>query len=113
MIEKIEIGSVPISESCVKITDGNYHLQAQKECQAYINQLWRVLQIKFGHTKESVPSGFNIIIATNSHDYACYYKVVIKYYDHNTDAEKLAHSLYDILPVNWDEQARLELNLVK
>ena len=112
MIERLEIGCTPYGESCAQVGSDNYGEQAKKECRAYVNQLYRILEAK-GHLRKTLPENFSLQIKGNSHDFGMYYEVVCKFEDDNEEACDLAYFLEGNSPENWDEIAKNELGLLE
>ena len=110
MNEFVALGSSPYDESCAQVGEEDYLNKATKECQAYIDQLWRLLKVEKGITKELAPKGFSIIKRDLSHDFGTYYEVFIKLGGYTKDSWDLAVWLEENVPKEWDDFARKELN---
>lgn len=103
MRDWFEIGPAPCNEECAQVGENNFVSNANKEMDAYINQLNR----KFGE----LISGTTIHFRKKwyDHDFGRYGEVIISY----DDAEEKAHLVYEIereLPEFWDEEALKELS---
>ena len=109
MIDYIEIGSSPPDEACAQVGSEDYYERAQRECKAYINQLWRHLKSQKDISRDNAPASFRLAIKSNSHDFGTYYEVVAKFDDKNEDAMNLAFFLEGNSPANWDDEAKKEL----
>lgn len=107
----IVIGPVPCDESCAQLGADDFDKRARKECRAFVNQLWRLLEKEKGITKESAPEGFRIGYKGFPHEYGMYYEVVI-YFLVGKDSEELAYWVDGQCPEKWDEQAIVDLCLL-
>lgn len=111
MIERIDLGSTPCDEECAQTVDDNYYERANKECAAFIRQLWRVLETDFSVTQDTAPDSFNLVVRTARHDFGDYYEVAIRFNDNVEEAVTLAYKLENAVPKKWDADARHELKL--
>ena len=109
MIEYVEIGSTPCNEECAQVGAPDYSERSRKECNAYINQLHRII-VAAG---KEIPDGFRLFIKGNSHEFGTYHEVACKFNDNNEVACDLAYWVENNCPANWDDQARKELGIRK
>lgn len=58
-IEYISLGATPCDEDCAQVGQEDYSTQSKKECQAYINQLWRIIKSR---GVNFVPESFDLVI---------------------------------------------------
>lgn len=101
----IELGSTPSQENCAQVGNNDYANLAQKEMNAYINQLNRL----FPAIKKSKTLSFSI--KWYEHDFGRYGEVVINYIEGSNEED----SVYDVdraIPSHWDDEAKKELGLV-
>ena len=106
------IGSTPCEEDCAQVGSDDYFTNAQKECRAFVNQLWRVLEKEKGASPENKPESFNLVVKGESHDYGTYYEVAARYNDDDEAAGDLAYWLENNAPMTWDEEAKRELGIL-
>ena len=112
MRDYITIGSTPCDEECAQVGAEGYMERVNKECRVYIRQLWRQLLVK-GITPHNAPETFNLVVKGNAHDFGTYFEVAIRYDDSNQEAMELALDLENLVPTNWDEEAKKELKGIK
>jgi hypothetical protein len=108
--EFIELGSSPANENCVQVSKTqDYQNEMKKECKAYSNQIKRVMLANNYNI-----DNLNIRIFTKGfeHDFGMYYEVVIKYPYDIEEACNAAYWCEANLPLDWDEQAKIELNKI-
>ena len=89
--EIIELGSSPVEEKCVQVSDKNDYIdEMYKECQRYKKML------------ESWYPECCFIIKSNPHDFGVYYEVCVVY--HEGDEEELDNALEveANMPLKWD-----------
>lgn len=103
MRDCIHYASSPLAENCAQLGSPDYHERARKECNALIRQLRRV----FG--KE--PPGARLAVKANAHDFGTYYDVVCYFEADDPAAEKYAFDIDANLPEEWDERAKLDLDI--
>lgn len=101
MTDWLDIGSSPPGESCAQVGSNDYAKRACRECRAYINQLRRALGPE--------PSGAELGIRSNPHDFGTYYSVVCYYDPANNQAVEYAFKCESKGPEEWDDEARREL----
>jgi hypothetical protein len=112
MKDYIELGSTPTDEQCAQLgKSDDYDLRAAQECAAYINQLWRILELQFALTRDSNPYQFSLVRKSNRHDFGTYYEVAVRYDDNDKHAVEVAFWLDGNTPNKWDDEARKELGL--
>ena len=112
MRDYIEIGSSPASESCAQVGGDNYYERAQKECRAFINQLWRFLSETKEINPANQPEKFKLRVKSNPHDFGTYYEVAAYFDDEDDKSMDLAFYLEGNAPTSWDKEARAELGLI-
>ena len=105
MLEHIGLGSAPHGEDCAQVGEEDYAVRARAECQAYINQLRRILF----STSEPIPQGFQLRIKSNLHDFGTYYEVEATFKDNDDEAANVAYFLDSKAPEFWDAEALQEL----
>lgn len=100
----VNIGPVPAEESCDQL-GANYRPDiARAECKAFIKQLKR----QFGEP----PEGVVFKITSEAHDFGTYHEVAIRFPDRCSDAGwDYASKCESDAWTEWDEEARMELNL--
>lgn len=108
MFEYIELGPVPYDEDCAQVGSPDYPERSAKERQAYRHQIERLLAQK-GYPKESWSSGFSLCNRGHEHDFGRYYELAVKFDTNNESACSLAYLVEEIIPRNWDDEARIEL----
>lgn len=101
-MDYLTIGTVPANEDCQQVGANYDGSIARKECNAFINQLRR----EFG--KE--PEGVRLAVKSFPHDFGSYLEVVCYYSDDNK-ARDYAFKCESEASCEWDEQAKLELQL--
>lgn len=109
-METIEIGSSPYGEDCAQVGQEGYAEQARRECNAFIGQLYRLLESK-GFPRNDLPDDFVLRIKGNPHEFGTYYEVVCRFNEENPVSWKVFEILDGNCPELWDEIARRELNL--
>jgi len=109
MKDYMEIGATPCEENCAQVGSDDYTSKARKECNAYVNQLWRWLKSEKGITKDNAPESFNIVVRSNPHDFGSYLEVACRFDDSDEEAMELAFSIEENGPTHWDMQAKKEL----
>lgn len=109
--ERLEIGSSPYGEECAQVGADDYYERAQKECRAFINQLYRMLEVQ-GYPKDKLPDNFRLVVKSNSHDFGTYYEVACKFNGDDEKSWELATWLEGNGPELWDEKAKAELGKV-
>ena len=102
----VNLGSTPCGEECCQVGDPEYNWKAHKECAAYINQLYRIIEAK----GLVIPPGFTLKVQGNQHDFGTYHEVVCRF-DDNEASWDLASYLDNNTPEFWDDVAKQELNL--
>lgn len=112
MKDYVYIGSTPCEEECAQVGSDNYQERARKECRAFINQLWRVIEASKGFTKETAPESFALVTKGEPHDFGTYHEVAARYNDDNEAAGDLAYWLENNAPMTWDEEAKRELGIL-
>jgi len=110
--ERIYIGSTPCEEDCAQVGSDDYYERAKRECRAFINQLWRVINKEKGVTRETAPDSFALVVKSENHDYGSYYEVAARYNDNDEKAGDLAFWCENNAPTNWDEEAKKELGIL-
>jgi hypothetical protein len=111
MKDYIELGSTPTDEECAQLGKEGYQDRAARECAAYINQLWRLLELQYGITRDSNPYQISLVRKSNSHDFGTYYEVAVRFDDTDKHAIEVAYWLDGNTPSKWDVGARKELGL--
>jgi len=110
MKQLIELTSAPYDEDEVaQVGTPGYQERVTKECQAFINQLWRMLEAKFGLHKDNNTYLFAFTKRSLTHEFGTYYEVAIRYEENDAHAVEIALWVEDNLPPNWDEEALKEL----
>jgi hypothetical protein len=99
----IDIGSAPPIEDCAQLGMDDYYRRARQECRAYIALLRRSLC--------NEPPGASLAVKSNIHDFGNYLSVVCYFDPANDAARDYAFKCEAQGPLQWDEQARKELNL--
>ncbi len=107
MMTTIEIGSSPAYEDCAQVGSEGYGIRAEAECQSYIDQLYRFMRER----SIKLPESFRLVIKRNSHDFGTYYEVAARFDDDCKRSHKIANMLQKDGPTEWDDQAKLELNI--
>lgn len=113
MKDHMTFDHAPVNEPCAQTVDPDYQEKAHRECTAYINQLWRLLERERGVTRDSKPESFTIRRKRSSHDSAVgpidYLEIRIGYDTGDDDSLGLALWLEANMPEHWDAEARQEL----
>jgi hypothetical protein len=106
MREHVDLGgTTPPNESCAQVgsREYDYYDRARKEARAYIGQLRRM----FGDE----PDGARLSTKSHPHDFGTYLTVICFFDPHIQAAAEYAWRCDAEAPLEWDEQARRELNL--
>ena len=101
MIDYVFIGSSPSGEPCAQVGSENYHMKAQLELRAFINQLRRAFGVE--------PSGALLKVKKQQHDFGEYAEVVCYYNDTLQESVDYAMRCESECPEYWDEEAKKEL----
>lgn len=103
-MNKLSLGSSPVSESCAQLgsSNPNYETQAYKECAAYMGQLKR----HFYATHNRQPN-CGVCIVSNAHDFGTYFEVAAQFTE-DEPSEADAYWLEANCPEEWDELALKE-----
>lgn len=99
MKDYIHIGCTPLEEECVQVGDPEYSTKSMAECSAFVRQLKRV----FGDAP--------LRIKSFPHDFGSYREVVCMYDPEDDASVQLALKIERETPLEWDEEARKELNI--
>ena len=102
VMEYIEIGATPYDEDCAQVGAENYRKDAEKEMDAYINQLNRVFT-------EAENWGIRFKQKWFNHDFGVYGEVCAYWNTDNEIADRFVYFVEENLPSNWDEEAKKEL----
>jgi hypothetical protein len=103
MYDELTIACTPLDEPCVQVGSDLYGKWARKECRAFLNQCYRLLDASFEVTEVSLR------IVSFPHDFGSYMEVVARYNEESEAACEQAFWLEANTPQHWDKQARLEL----
>ena len=101
MRDFVYIGSTPCEEECEQLGENYNRQKARQECRAFINQLRRQFGIE--------PSGAQLAIKTEQHDFGSYPEVVCYFEDSKPESVDYAFRCESDTPLNWDMQAVIEL----
>ncbi len=99
----IDIGSAPPIEDCAQVDTEEYFDRVRRECRGYIALLRRSLGEE--------PTGASLAVKSNVHDFGNYLSVVCYFDPANDAARDYALKCEAQGPLQWDEEARKELNL--
>lgn len=103
MIDYMEIGPVPFSESCAQLGDIDFVRQAKREMKAFINQLKR----EFSDWEEK---NVEFVIRWFNHDFGRYGEVCVFYDTNDENATDFAFHVEANIPEYWDNDASIELD---
>lgn len=106
--EQFNLGPCPASEDGAQCGAEGYGLRAVAEIEAYRKQVTRAAARFTG----GVPKGVRFARKSFSHDFGSYYELVAYYDDTDHEANKFIWWLDEVLPQEWDDEARAELGLV-
>lgn len=95
VMDYIDIGSSPVDEDCAQVGTENYAPRAREECRKFIE----LIRTCFGPE----PSGAQLTIKANPHDFGAYYEVVCKYDPDNENAVKYAFAVEGDTPTSWKD----------
>jgi len=109
-IETYYLGSGPADEDIAQVGSVDYDVRSHAETQAWLAQLRRML-ISRGHT--TLPTGFRLSVARQPHDFGTYLEVICRFNDSDECSVDLAQLLDGEAPTRWDDDARMELGLLK
>ena len=102
-MDYVELASAPIAEDCLQVgKDGTLEFE-HAECMAFKHQLERM------YPKLVENLNLELRIKSCPHDFGSYKEVFCYYHEDSEDAETTAFELQDMLPENWDEEAKIEL----
>jgi hypothetical protein len=91
----IELGSAPVEENCVCVSDKkDYIIPMREEC----NRYKELLQRKFPDR----PNGVIFAVKKFYHDFGSYLEVVVKYDDENEEQVNYAYMVESNLPGTWN-----------
>lgn len=95
----LELGPVPVDESCVQVDKSNEYLKDMlKECKIYKN----MLESKYPNIKDF---GCYFSIKDFQHDFGTYIEVVVNYNDEDYESETIALDICNNLPLTWSNEA--------
>jgi len=103
MYDELTISCTPLDEPCVQVGSDLYGKWARKECRAFLNQCYRLLDATFPETHVTLR------IVSFPHDFGTYMEVVARYSEDNEEAVEQAYWLESHTPGEWDEDAKKEL----
>jgi hypothetical protein len=96
MREHIELGTTPIMEECVQVSDRfDYLKPMHREARMFKKQL----EEQF---KDSIPDGACFIIKKFPHDFGSYYDVCVSFDEDNEIATEFAYNLEGCEPEYWN-----------
>jgi hypothetical protein len=104
MKEYMEIGPSPYDEDCAQVGTENYTQIANKELDAYRNQLNRLFP-------DAESKGITFRTKWFNHDFGTYGEVCVFWNDLDGEANEYAYFIEANLPKNWDEQSIKKLEL--
>lgn len=103
----LEFGPVPADESCQQVGTENYSSRlAREECGAYVRQLARMFP-------QVEATGAYFKITSNNHEAGVYLEVAVAYNSDSDEQIAAAFFVDDNCPLNWDEIAKHELELIQ
>lgn len=105
MRDQFHLDTTPYEESCEQIGSNFNSIQARREARAFIAQLIR----EFGEP----PATAKFRIVSCQHDFGSYPSVVIDFDIDNEEESSYAVGVENDIPATWDEQARLELGILR
>ena len=82
MIDLLNIGSAPWAENCAQVGTEDYQQRSRRECEAFRNQLRRVVGPE--------PAGAALVIKSFPHDFGSYLEVCCHYSDQNETPQDYA-----------------------
>lgn len=103
MYDELVIACTPLDEPCVQVGSGLYGKWARKECRAFLNQCYRLLDATFPETHVTLK------IQSFPHDFGTYHEVVARFREDNEAVVDQAYWLEAHTPGEWDADAKLEL----
>jgi hypothetical protein len=104
MIDLLNIGPVPWAEDCAQVGSEDYQQRARRECEAFRNQMRRVIGLE--------PAGALLVIKSFPHDFGSYLEVCCRYSDDNETAQDYAFNCEGHKALErWDDKAWQELGL--
>lgn len=90
----LELGSAPVEEECVQVTQDIKYLEVMRE---EVKKYKQLLEELFSNR----PDGTRFEIKSFAHDYGRYYEVVFVYDDEIEQHEEYAFRVEDQLPLTW------------
>jgi len=91
MKDYLSLGTTPVEENCVQLTDEKYMLKANEECRKFIS----LLEKTFPKTRGMYS------IKRCPHDFGTYLDVIINYDDENEKETELALEVEGNIPSTW------------
>lgn len=102
MKEIMELGSAPCDEDCAQVGIDGYESRMQKEVLAFV----RMLKRSFPEAKSN---GCNFRYKIFQHDFGMYKEAIVEFNPNSITSSKYIEKIEDELPVNWDKEAREEI----
>ena len=104
-MDYIELGSCPVNETCISVSNDDYMPAMRAECKRYKT----MLEKRF----PDIPSEAYFKIGTNQHDFGTYLDVRIIFNENNEEASDFAYFVEDNLPTEWNDDSVIRWHLTQ
>lgn len=103
-MEHLELGPAPAAEPCQQLGKTYNPDAAKLERKAYIKQLERMFD-------KEMETGIYFRSKGFPHEFGTYYEVCVIYNENDEDQTAAAYHVENNIPEDWDEQAKIQLEL--